>query len=164
MRAVTCLLVAGACRAAELDINWNAGFSDPAARNQTAAAGDSLKFTWTGGHNVYRLASKDAFDNCDFTDAANLGAASPVSVQQLTDLDANNAAYFACRVGSHCSSGQKLSVYFGPSSPTATTAAPITTAVPTEAPGNPNGEPSAASKNSVATAALLSVAAVMAVL
>ena len=86
-------------------IPWNKGFSGK-AEDQTmdVKSGEVLKFVWSGGHNVYLLKGKAAFDACDFAGATNLGAASPVYHTMGTAT-----AYFACEVGSHCKSGQKLS-------------------------------------------------------
>ena len=67
-------------------------------------SGEVLKFVWSGGHNVYQMKDKAAFDACDFSGGTNLGAASPV----YHTMGAATT-YFACKVGSHCSIGQKLS-------------------------------------------------------
>merc|ERR1711865_861532 len=100
-----------------IHVPWLAGFQDETARSKTAHVGDSLHFMWEGGgHNVYKMASKDAFDRCDFTDAVmkeacssgatcNLGMDSPVEYT-LTELP----AYFACEIQDHCVQGQKLAV------------------------------------------------------
>jgi hypothetical protein len=111
------LIVAGLIAlssASEVAVNWNAGFSGNAA-DQTKTGletGDVLKFTWSGGHNVYKMASKAAFDSCDFTGGTNLGSSSPVSYTVES-----STVYFACEVGSHCQSGQKLGGYFGSDAP-----------------------------------------------
>jgi hypothetical protein len=140
MRISTPLLCCIGAAQAAVNIDWNAGFTDPAARNMTAPSGAILNFTWEPSatlgnvHNVYRLASKSAFDSCNFTGASDLGSGTaPASVlAQPTDLDGSNAAYYACRVFNplynmdHCQGGQKLSVYFD--SPAANpTAAPTPT-------------------------------------
>jgi len=80
----------------------------------TAHVGDTLQFTWSGNHNVMRMASREAYDNCDFNaGATNLGSSSPVSVT-VTSLP----VYFACSIGggSHCRNGVKREVSAGPSS------------------------------------------------
>merc|ERR1719424_1358812 len=97
-----------------IHVPWLAGFQDVATQSKTAHVGDSLHFMWENnspaGHNVYMMASKAAFDSCDFTDATNLGAASaPASGRveyKLTVLP----AYFACEISGHCNAGQKLAV------------------------------------------------------
>ena len=115
----TVFTAADQCRACDLElgvggaapvtpstsINWVKGFSGK-AEDQTmdVKSGEVLKFVWTGGHNVYLMKDKAAFDGCDFTAATNLGATSPV----LHTMGAATT-YFACKVGAHCNSGQKLS-------------------------------------------------------
>ena len=89
----------------EHSIPWTKGLSGK-AEDQTMAvkSGEVLKFVWSGGHNVYQMKDKAAFDSCDFSGGTNLGGASPV----LHTMGAATT-YFACKVGSHCSNGQKLS-------------------------------------------------------
>ena len=87
-------------------VQWLAGFQDANARAIEAHAGDILQFVWEQGyHNVKIMADKDAFDNCDFSGATSVGDASHVQYT-LTALP----AYFACSIGTHCASGQKLAV------------------------------------------------------
>jgi hypothetical protein len=96
------------CPAAGLQqhsINWNAGFTDSAARAKKAKIGDLLTFSWSGMHDVYVLSSKGAFDSCDLTNATKIGAASPTKYT-ISSLP----VYFACQVGAHCKAGQKLAV------------------------------------------------------
>ena len=50
------------------------------------------------------MVDKAAFDGCDFTGATDLGDL------QLQYTIAALPAYFACSVGNHCVSGQKLAV------------------------------------------------------
>merc|ERR1719478_1687626 len=95
-------------------VDWNAGFSDADKRKMSANTGDKLKFSWTGGHNVYLMASKAAFDACNFTGGTNLGATSPVS---YTVPQSSEKIYFGCEVGMHCSAGQKLAVTVGGNPP-----------------------------------------------
>jgi len=92
-------------------LDWNAGFADTNARAATYKAGTKLTFSWTGGsnsHNVVLMTGKAAFDSCDFTGGTNLGASSPVTY--TISREATQPLYFACSVGSHCNSGQKLAV------------------------------------------------------
>jgi hypothetical protein len=86
-------------------IPWTKGFSGK-AEDQTmpVKSGEVLKFVWTGGHNVYQMKDKAAFDACDFSGGTNLGGASPV----YHTMGAATT-YFACKVGAHCLNGQKLS-------------------------------------------------------
>ena len=78
----------------------------------TAAVGDTLRFTWAGGHDVVLMANEEALSTCDFADSTALGSASGVE-HTLSTLP----AYFACSVGPHCSSGQRLSVTAAAASP-----------------------------------------------
>ena len=89
-------------------VQWTAGFQDATARSKNAHVGDTLHFMWEGNHDVHVMASKAAFDSCDFTGATNLGAVSPIAYP-LTALP----TYFSCSVGSHCAGGQKLAVTAG---------------------------------------------------
>jgi len=93
----------------EIVVAWTAGFSDPSARMlEGLEGGEALKFEWTMGyHNVYQMASKEAYDACDFTDAIFLGDMSPVSFTFPVD---SSAIYFSCSISGHCSGGQKLAV------------------------------------------------------
>ena len=65
-----------------------------------ATKGDVLKWTWTGTHNVYKMASEATFLACDFTGATDLTAGATASYT----LDGSEPAYFACKVGGHCQS------------------------------------------------------------
>ena len=86
-------------------IPWTKGFSgDAADQTMDVKSGEVLKFVWSGNHNVFLMKDKAAFDACDFSMGTNLGAASPV----YHTMGAATT-YFACEVGSHCKSGQKLS-------------------------------------------------------
>ena len=91
-----------------IPIDWLAGFNNATAQSTTKAVGQTLRFKWPyGTHNVFLMASEDAFNNCDFTGSTNLGETSAVDYK-LTSLP----AYFACSIGSgsHCDMGQKLAV------------------------------------------------------
>lgn len=77
--------------------------------------GDALKFTY-GGHDVWRMASEDHLENCDFSDAVRLAGVGESPFEYvLTETDAQRSAeeegvHFSCSVGAHCSSGQRLTV------------------------------------------------------
>lgn len=90
---------------ASTSVIWTKGFSGR-AEDQTmdVKSGEVLEFEWKGTHNVYRMQDKAAFDACDFSTATKLGAASP-----LLHTMGTATTYFACNVGAHCNSGQKLS-------------------------------------------------------
>ena len=93
--------------AAVVDVAWTLALSPSSI---SVMKGDSIRFSWTGAHNVYLMADKAAFEACNFQDATMLngGAASPVAFS--TTNETTGAIYFACSVNSHCASGQKLAV------------------------------------------------------
>merc|ERR1711865_1119861 len=71
-----------------IHVPWLAGFGDETARSKTAHVGDSLHFMWQGNnHNVYMMANKAAFEECDFAGATDLGSMSPVEYKLTVPLD-----------------------------------------------------------------------------
>ena len=50
----------------KLTIDWMKPFSDPSARTQTAPHSAQLEFAWDSKHNVYKMANRAAWENCDF--------------------------------------------------------------------------------------------------
>lgn len=87
-------------------IDWVGAFSaEP--KTLDAAGFDKVRFDWAGTHDVYRLPDEAAFDGCDFSSASLVGDASPAIADRANAVD-----YFACSVGSHCASGQKLAVHW----------------------------------------------------
>ena len=80
--------------------------------------GDTLRFVY-GGHDVFKMASKDHLDWCDFSDAVRLAGVGDLPFEYvLTEMDAQRSGeevgvHFACSVGAHCSSGQRLTVEVG---------------------------------------------------
>ena len=74
------------------------------------AKGDTIKFTWAGDHNVYKMKGATDYGSCSFTEAVQEGTgnAGPVTVTV-----GSTDEYFACKVGAHCKSGQKLHVTVG---------------------------------------------------
>ena len=65
------------------------------------------------------MASKDHLDRCDFSDAVRLAGVGDSPFEYvLTEMDAQRSGeeggvHFACSVGAHCSSGQRLTVEVG---------------------------------------------------
>ena len=93
-------------------IKWTSLFSG-AEKHQTlwVSDGDEVEFLWEGNHNVYRLKDKTAFDACKFVGSTPIARAFDTSgVRQVISSGDGMIHYFACRVGSHCSDGQKLAV------------------------------------------------------
>jgi hypothetical protein len=85
--------------------------------NLTANVGDSILFKYSSSHDVYKLATKWHYDECNFEDAILLGSNSDGSGNgykyTLSGNDDKRRIYFACSVHSHCVQGQKASVKVG---------------------------------------------------
>lgn len=80
---------------------------------QNVRVGDALQFNFEG-HNVYKMATREDFEACNFDSAillAEIGSTQEL-VYQVTQQDAfAGEIYFSCRIGAHCGSGnQKLMV------------------------------------------------------
>lgn len=114
MRVLLVFLLAAISYAqTETTVAWTAGFNDPNARTMTAAVGDTLKFTWSGPHNVYKLPDATALENCDFSSATEVCAQANSDGGSCTATINALPAYFACEVSGHCTSGQHLTVTEG---------------------------------------------------
>ena len=79
--------------------------------------GYKLSFRYSSYHNVYLMASEDAYDSCDFTGATelvstSLGSGSDVTPPNLYEavVTAAGMFYFACQVSGHCDMGQKVAI------------------------------------------------------
>jgi len=71
-------------------------------------------FLWQGNHNVYQMKDKTAFDACNFAGSTPIGKTFETSgVRQVISSRDGMIHYFACKVGSHCSDGQKLAITIG---------------------------------------------------
>eukprot|EP00941_MAST-03F_sp_MAST-3F-sp1_P001906 g1906.t1 len=105
------------------EIDWLSLFTSPSARSVTVAPGTTLNFSWTGSHNVLKLPSASALDDCDFTTWENVGGENLTNpetpttsgVSYVVSANAANGTklYFACGVGGktgHCAVGQALTV------------------------------------------------------
>lgn len=84
----------------------------------TVTTADTLVFSFTPNHNVNLMPDAAAYDACNFRAEGNLLDASipgsnftvradGVRVLTIGDLDMGTY-YFACSVGSHCRSGQRI--------------------------------------------------------
>ncbi|KAK7232927.1 hypothetical protein SO694_00036255 [Aureococcus anophagefferens] len=80
-----------------------------------------LLFSWTGYHDVWEMASESAYEACDFSGGAYLGAATGVAV----DARPGETAFYSCSVGAHCIAGQKVAVTWD---------APLATPAPSKRP------------------------------
>jgi len=100
------LFICSLAFAAEVPFNWVSGFGAPANQVLEVSEGDMIKFEWSSSHNVEQMADEAKFTTCDFSGSTMLGASSPVTTAALTV----GTHYYACSIGSHCASGQKLAV------------------------------------------------------
>jgi hypothetical protein len=92
-----------------MTFDFNKGFSGkPEDQALSVPSMTDLEFTWAGGHNVYLMKDKAAFDACKFDTATKLADKSGYKHHVMGKN--GDVLYFACQVGSHCSSGQKLAV------------------------------------------------------
>ena len=106
-------------------IDWKLSNTDNRAnQEQSMFAGDTIKFSWTGGHDVYRMQSCTAGAGGEqnwqgFTCPSNndgntnLGDISPVSYQIPADYDTRaqgNYVCFYCGKPGHCAGGMHLTV------------------------------------------------------
>ena len=79
-------------------VAWSIGTSQsPIA----ATVGDTITFSYAGGHNVEEFADQTAFVGCDFTGATFLQGAGPTVVSLTSAGD----FYYGCSIGSHCAGG-----------------------------------------------------------
>jgi len=100
------LAVTGPAQPKTIELQWRSLLTDQALPKEGLAdVGDRMKFIWSGGHNVYKMASEQAWNACDFSSAELVSDNSP-ALYTLTELP----AFFACKVGSHCTMGQKYAV------------------------------------------------------
>ena len=77
------------------------------------AIGGTVAFRWTQPHHdVTLMASKSAFDACDFTNSTTLAAAGGTGESQyyLPCSTAGSTMYVSCSIGGHCAAGQKVVV------------------------------------------------------
>ena len=72
----------------------------------------NYEFVWTGAHNVYQFNDKQAYDTCDFTKAALVGAVSPVVVRKSSS-QSGGTMYYGCELSGHCEAGQKVAITIG---------------------------------------------------
>ena len=154
------LLLVGLASAANHDFVWTKGFSGKASDQKlTVAKGDTIKFTWAGSHNVYKMKGATEYGSCSFTGAVQegTGTAGPVTVT-IGSTD----EYFACKVGSHCTSGQKLHVTVS-AEKKAPAPGPVVTTT-TASPAGSNTTKSSASASTIAAATVSAVAVVVGLL
>ena len=92
----------------DISIAWTIAAYDDLA----ATVGTNIIFTWSGSHDVQLMPDQNAFDNCDFTESEVLTFTSESShVYTIPNTAAGDTLFFACGVRTHCSNGQKASVF-----------------------------------------------------
>jgi plastocyanin len=84
--------------ATDYPINWI--ITDYTATSYTASVGDTVTFSWDGGHNVFLHPT----GTCDDAGATEVSSSSPV-IYTFTEA---GSFTFACDVGEHCENGQIL--------------------------------------------------------
>jgi len=86
--------------------DWVVPFAGP--EDWQAAVGDTMVFTWTGGHNVFIHPTQ----SCDTTGAEFIGRFSGTEYT-FTAEDAGTQIFFSCDIGqgAHCRFGQFLKVF-----------------------------------------------------
>ena len=98
------LLAAWGCATASVSLDWVAQFS---VEDKTMTAAEEVVFSWTGTHNVEKMASYDHYENCDFDGATMVGSETGAAYGPGGD---GEVEYFACSVSSHCDWGQKVAI------------------------------------------------------
>ena len=76
----------------------------------TIDAGDSLRFEWSGGHDVFKVNSKSNFDTCDTTGNPPSNRLESGNSKKVTTSPDVGTHYYICTYGNHCSWGQKIKV------------------------------------------------------
>ena len=95
-------LPSGIAEVKTIELDWkvpSSGFPD-----ETVKVGDIVTFKWTGNHNVFRHDT----ESCDLTEGTVLGSRNPQSYTFVESDVGERSVYFACHVGTHCSSGQHI--------------------------------------------------------
>ena len=69
---------------------------------RTVLANETLRFTWSGTHNVFQFDDETAFLDCETDDATLLCSS---AVNECEVFVGPGTFYFGCGIGSHCSNG-----------------------------------------------------------
>lgn len=90
------------------DLTW----CRPMNQKQTVSTLDQpISLVWAGNHAVHRFLTKDAFDNCDFSQAETVCPTSQGGSCELPGLVDGETFYYGCPVTNHCTDGgQKLAL------------------------------------------------------
>lgn len=97
----------------QFDMGWSDGICYLPVEN--ARPGDKLVFNSFVLHNVYRMPSSKAMEDCDFSDATLLSSSFPYKYtlkesDAVVNEDGSKSLYFACEVSSHCFGEQRVQV------------------------------------------------------
>ena len=130
MRLLPCVLAT----AAAANVDWEGMHPSSSANTLSATEGETVTFTWTDSHDVWLMADETHYNNCDWDGATEIHSTS-VKTGDVSGL--GETKYYACHVGSHCESGQKIAI----------TWAGTATPAPTPAPGSPTPRPTACSES-----------------
>merc|ERR1719460_1900049 len=121
---------------------WSAIPSSPSS--YSVAVGDKLSFRYSNYHNLYLMASKAAYESCDFSGGVELGSTTRGGGSESTPnlyeavVSAAGTYYLACQVGSHCSQGQKITVTVAAASWPASRPPPAAPPPPAATSGSPD--------------------------
>jgi len=91
--------------AAQVNINW--GYS--VDTGFTAHAGDTLVFTWSGGHSVALIAQSN-YASCNGAESLDPLSSTSGFTYKIPYGDATTTIYFSCTLDGHCASGVKTMV------------------------------------------------------
>jgi hypothetical protein len=91
----------------ELVIDWTLPPPGSQAQSRKALTDSTIKFVWSGLHNVYQLADEAAFDTCDFSSARLISGASPAVINAPPQ---GGTLYFACNIANHCDQNLKIKI------------------------------------------------------
>jgi len=129
--AIKALFLFATAYSANIDFDWNSGFGGEQFQALDVSNGDTITFNWSGGHNVYLMPNKAAYDGCDFSSATMISGGDTSGV---TYTVTTFPTYFACEKTGHCNGGQKLTV----TETAIDTTAAATTQAATTAAADPN--------------------------
>ena len=70
MRLLPCILAA----AAAANVDWESMHPSSSANTLSAAAGETVTFSWTDTHDVWLMADETHYTNCDWDGATEIGS------------------------------------------------------------------------------------------
>mmetsp|Transcript_40314 Transcript_40314/g.97359 ORF Transcript_40314/g.97359 Transcript_40314/m.97359 type:complete len:652 (+) Transcript_40314:201-2156(+) len=87
-----------------IEVNWIIPGPGQGYANQTARVGDTVKFTYSTAHNVYKHPS----NTCDEKHSLLVGDSTGPGFYRFIANDTGTTVTFACDVGSHCEEGGQI--------------------------------------------------------